>query len=215
MLANYEYLLSELKKIKTSIIDSKNSEFEHEFFETLAGMLLMARLLDTLAQLYQHSPETMYVIQNALNSASPKEVEALIDNILNSPPSIRNFIVDDSDALYLQQLVDTSLIKSRVFLWTLIGTGMLIVVALSLLGFSTERTWSYAETAKQIVENAQDEFEAQKIKINDAKTLANRVIASANDTKAEIENEQRKIDTELRKLRDVILPQFCRHLACL
>lgn len=211
MLANYEALISDLRDIQSSILSSKksisnetqnNPEPEQIFFETPSGRLLQARLSDTMSKIFQHEPESRRVIEDVLTSVSPKEAVALIDDVLETPPAVSNFIQNDPDKLYLQQLVDISVIKSKVFRWTLKAIVILAVVALTLLGFGTERTLTYAETARQIVQNAQDEFDTQVIRIKNAKDLADSVVANANKTKIEMEKEQRKVDGTLRMLRD-------------
>jgi hypothetical protein len=208
MLSNYENLLSELKKIKESINHLSNLKTEQEFFETTAGKLIIARLFDTLSKLFQHEPNSKQVIEKNFRKSSVKEITALIDHILEFPPSIRHFIRDDSDTAYLQQLVDMSVTKSRVFRLIMIPIAFIGLLALSLLGISTERTFSYADKARQTVQDAQGEFEAQQGNINRAKILADSVISSANNIKSEMEKEKGKIDEMLRMLRDENSNQF-------
>jgi predicted nucleic acid-binding Zn-ribbon protein len=184
MLAEFDQAKHELSKIANELENGTDDNNRDRTF-------LRSRARDVLRRIYVDSPATVEHISEMFSRATNPEVLATIKEALKLGPPIRLALSSEDDGRTVQALIDSALWRSKSVRFCIYAVIILILVALALLGVNVAEISKQANSARELVADANAKLEQMK--------TANRVL---EEKQYEVEGKSKVIFSRIDAARE-------------
>jgi predicted nucleic acid-binding Zn-ribbon protein len=184
MLAEFDQAKHELSKIANELENDTDDNNRDRTF-------LRSRARDVLRRIYVDSPATVEHISEMFSRATNPEVLATIKEALKLGPPIRLALSSEDDGRTVQALIDSALWRSKSVRFCIYAVIILILVALALLGVNVAEISKQANSARELVADANAKLEQMK--------TANRVL---EEKQYEVEGKSKVIFSRIDAARE-------------